>query len=681
MTLDASTLSLLVIIAQLALVLVAMGTAMSFFARARRLPEATRHDDIAERLAVLEETLARRQEELREVEQKIAERDRYGAEAEVLRRQVAELKAEFDNLGAAREEIEAVKAEAAAAAGEYAKRQQELNSLVEELERLGRELDPDRIGQLRREQAEMAAELAALRAQLDPLRAERDAALLAIGEVGPAQARLEALRLEAGRYEDETHLQGEKLSTLRREMEIATSDLYRARGELDNVLRDHRNAVAACASLEDDRIGLVARIAGLAGQLSGAEGQNVDATPEDRARLLSDLTVFPSCLAAPAQLRQAPRPESEALYEVSTYLKDCGLAFDRRTLPAFHTALKINDAAQLTVLAGVSGTGKSLLPRRYAEALGIHFQQIAVEPRWDSPQDLLGFYNYVEKKYRATELARLLASLDPWKSIELPEGTPDRRNHMALMLLDEMNLARVEYYFSEFLSRLEARPDWRNGLLREHCKDALIPVDIRGLKDAPSLFPAHNILFVGTMNDDESTQSLSEKVLDRGNVLQFPAPRDFPAAQSRRNPSPTNEAQRFDHWRSWVRPAGAIEGPSASRTRETIADLAEIMQGFGRPFGHRLNQAVRAYVANYPTEGNAGLDTNIPLADQVELRILPRLRGVPIDTNGDRFDRLTSLIRTDLGDAFLADRLEQTVTEQAEGTGLFVWRGLTREIG
>ncbi|MGL1806945.1 hypothetical protein ACSTHG_23325, partial [Vibrio parahaemolyticus] len=57
--------------------------------------------------------------------------------------------------------------------------------------------------------------------------------------------------------------------------------------------------------------------------------------------------------------------------------------------------------------------------------------------------------------------------------------------------------------------------------------DAMIPIDIRGLKKPISLFPAHNVLFVGTMNDDESTQSLSDKVLDRSNILQFAAPHEF----------------------------------------------------------------------------------------------------------------------------------------------------------
>jgi hypothetical protein len=88
------------------------------------------------------------------------------------------------------------------------------------------------------------------------------------------------------------------------------------------------------------------------------------------------------------------------------------LKYNDRTIRAFHTSLKINDISQMTVLAGVSGTGKSLLPRRYAEAMGLHFLQIAVEPRWDSPQDLLGFYNYVEKRYRSTDLARPIHRID-----------------------------------------------------------------------------------------------------------------------------------------------------------------------------------------------------------------------------------------------------------------------------
>jgi hypothetical protein len=151
----------------------------------------------------------------------------------------------------------------------------------------------------------------------------------------------------------------------------------------------------------------------------------------------------------------------------------------------------VNDYAQLTILSGVSGTGKSLLPRRYAEAMGMHFLPIAVEPRWDSPQDLLGFYNYIEKRYRATELARALIQMDPYDTSELSKGRTD--DHMLLVLLDEMNLARVEYYFSEFLVRLEARPRYEDADQKQRRRDGELLIDIRSqVRAARSVFPGHN---------------------------------------------------------------------------------------------------------------------------------------------------------------------------------------------
>ena len=120
--------------------------------------------------------------------------------------------------------------------------------------------------------------------------------------------------------------------------------------------------------------------------------------------------------------------------------------------------MKIGDISPLVVLAGISGTGKSELPRRYAEGMGLHFVILPVQPRWDSPQDLFGFYNYLEKRYKATELARAMVQFELYNQTLWPLPTNwdhSRSDRMLLVLLDEMNLARVEYYFSEFLSRLE----------------------------------------------------------------------------------------------------------------------------------------------------------------------------------------------------------------------------------
>ncbi len=157
-------------------------------------------------------------------------------------------------------------------------------------------------------------------------------------------------------------------------------------------------------------------------------------------------------------------PEAECLARVQDYMSGCGLRFSQRLLLAFHTALKVTDASPLVVLAGISGTGKSELPRRYAEAVGMNFLPLAVQPRWDSPQDMFGFFNYLENRFRATELGRALVQMDQfsresnrgWPS-PIPDEYVDLSGQVLMVLLDEMNLARVEYYFSDFLSKLETR--------------------------------------------------------------------------------------------------------------------------------------------------------------------------------------------------------------------------------
>ena len=104
--------------------------------------------------------------------------------------------------------------------------------------------------------------------------------------------------------------------------------------------------------------------------------------------------------------------EISALRKVEDRLKAKGLEYPSRTLYAFHTAMKVNETTQMAVLAGISGTGKSQLPRQYAAGMGIGFLQVPVQPRWDSPQDLMGFYNYMEKKFRPTDMACALYALD-----------------------------------------------------------------------------------------------------------------------------------------------------------------------------------------------------------------------------------------------------------------------------
>lgn len=703
---DASTLVFPTILACTALAMVMSGIAAVFQIRRDRLPDATRLENVRELRAQEERILAERRAELSVVEQKIQDRDRLIAEVSVLEERRNSIQVELASLDSARLEIEEVKERAAATAAEFATVTQELTKKRAEVEELNAQLDPERIAEAKREVERLSNERAALEAALPSLRAERDLALSSIEAARALQARHAALDLELSRLKEEI----ESLAGKREELREVEASLHSRRDQASRIADDvNRNTSRRDALLteiddledrleslrhqEDERQKIKAeldehrllrnqlaeQVEHLVARKERLAAETGEGGNPDTATLLEDLTRLPACLEAPATLFGAPRSEQEALYAVTKYLKDHRLEYSSRTVEAFHTALKINDNTQLAVLAGVSGTGKSLLPRRYAEAMGIHFLQIAVEPRWDSPQDLLGFYNYIEKKYRATDLARLLIHMDPYSPNELRGSAPPRGDHMALVLLDEMNLARVEYYFSEFLSRLEVRPSYVEAGDERKRKDSMIPIDIRGLKKSLSLFPAHNVLFAGTMNDDESTQALSDKVLDRGNILQFAAPREFSKPTGNQNVERPDHAQSFKSWRTWVHSADRLSVANRDIADRIIGKLAGIMEDCGRPFGHRLRDAILAYVANYPAKGNGGLDIRVPLADQVEFRILPKLRGLDIQSHSHAFDELRTLIANELADQEFAERIEDLLGKQENGSGLFVWRGLTRE--
>lgn len=365
--------------------------------------------------------------------------------------------------------------------------------------------------------------------------------------------------------------------------------------------------------------------------------------------------------------------EQEALRGVFHRLESSGLAYHQRTIYAFHTAMKVNETTQMAVLAGISGTGKSQLPRQYALGMGIGFLQVPVQPRWDSPQDLMGFYNYIEKRFRPTDMARALYQLD---MLNNPDS--DFCDRMMMILLDEMNLARVEYYFSDFLSRLESRPSADQVGDSNLRKDAEIELEIPMPKGqpAPRIFPGYNLLFAGTMNEDESTQSLSDKVIDRANVLRFAAPKKIYSGVAATEGIPEPRALTKTQWDQWVRKETGFD--SGTQVDSSIEQMVEIMKAFNRPFGHRLGRAMKIYVANYPSMGGGNLMLDA-LADQVEMRLLPKLRGVEVEQSEQAFDLLSRFVDRELGDEVLAHAIRDSVERaRSGGTGQFVWSGVTR---
>ena len=370
---------------------------------------------------------------------------------------------------------------------------------------------------------------------------------------------------------------------------------------------------------------------------------------------------------------QSALSENNALNRFSEYLVSKGLKYPERVQLAFHTSLKASQINPLVVLAGVSGTGKSALPMAYAEALGINFVSLAVQPGWSGPQDLLGFYNYLERKYKATELARAMAQMSRFSHEDLPGlNIKSRKNEMLLVLLDEMNLARIEYYFSDFLSRLEQRRG-RDLSVAQRRREVALHLDIGSLpaNEAPRfILPDLNVMFVGTMNEDESTQSLSDKVVDRANVLRFGAPKELHAPTT--NPvAPTKTFLPRTSWEGWVK---AFDGDAHQDERQLLSKINAQLEKINRPFGHRVFRAILDYISNYPGASTNPERRAHALADQIEQKIIPKLRG--LDTQDDTavqcLDYLSGRI-VDLNDPELRDAFDR-----ARGGHMFEWQGVKR---
>ena len=162
-------------------------------------------------------------------------------------------------------------------------------------------------------------------------------------------------------------------------------------------------------------------------------------------------------------------------------------------------------ASHFEILEGLSGTGKSSLPRYFAEFIGANVLFMPVQATWRDKTSIIGFYNEFSKTYTETEFLSALYEAN---------YSPDTLN---FYVLDEMNISRVEYYFADLLSVLEYPvADWKLKIMSVP-HDFVPPVKLEnGFVRIPE-----NSYFVGTANNDDSTFTITDKVYDRAITLEF----------------------------------------------------------------------------------------------------------------------------------------------------------------
>ena len=605
-------------------------------------PKQTEIADLLARIRALQDKKTDLEEELRQRREAIKNMAEIGAEVDLLSQKLAELDAEWNQKDERREEVRRLWIETEEARESRQTAKSKLEDKKIELKAL-----KDQVGQQAKACKDLQDGFDRLDNQIKTSREIKERLQTEIDELELKADQLEETKQKIFKLEEQDRHLSSKINEM--DIQIAAKSVELER--LDSKLKKRRD--------------------------EHSEGSG----PVDPLAELRDL---PPVLVALEQLEERERfSEKQALETFSRRLKDMGLQYPKRVQLAFHTSMKTNESTQMTVLAGISGTGKSQLPRQYAAAMGMGFLHVPVQPRWDSPQDLMGFYNYIEKRFRPTDMARALYQMDAHNNCNSKFG-----DRMLLILLDEMNLARVEYYFSEFLSRLESRPPY--GLIDgQGSKDQVdveivslrndaeieLEIPITGDQSAPRIFPGYNVLFAGTMNEDESTQSLSDKVVDRAEIMRFSAPRQIVRDTYEDNHPESAGALTFTQWRHWVRPS--LDPSDESEVAAGVEKMASIMKEFGRPFGHRLGSAIVEYVRNYPdVEGSDRVKD--ALADQVEMRLLPKLRGVEVENVGHAFEELEHYVGEQLDDNSLCEAINQARQDSENGTGQFAWTGVTR---
>jgi len=361
---------------------------------------------------------------------------------------------------------------------------------------------------------------------------------------------------------------------------------------------------------------------------------------------------------------------------------DYGLHFHPRILKAFHTALKTAEWSPLTVLGGVSGTGKSELPRLYSHFGGLMFEPLSVQPNWDSQESMLGFFNSIDNKFDAQPALHFLAqSQKKWiDKTNDTEGYPGLLDAVCLILLDEMNLAHPELYFAEFLSKLELRRGMKGSDV------PFLPVKIGAGMPPYQLKLGRNVLWTGTMNQDETTKSLSDKVLDRSIIIHFPRPTEL---KRRLKLAALDEKNRGTllhilSWQNWLAQGSSFSEDEVKPFKSFIEEINTALAVAGRAIGHRVWQSVEYYMANYPDVRAAQKSNDkdalakalhIAFEDQLVQKVMPKLRG--IDTRGksktECLDKILAQINTGIGGNRF--NLAEDFNLACElGYGQFIWQ-------
>lgn len=292
---------------------------------------------------------------------------------------------------------------------------------------------------------------------------------------------------------------------------------------------------------------------------------------------------------------------------INNYIKNQGYTYTKEQLANLYLSLKTKP---FLILAGISGTGKSKIVRLFANALGAttennQFNLISVRPDWNDGCDLIGYKN-LNDEFIEGQLTKAIIEASKTENKDKPY----------FICLDEMNLARVEYYLSDYLSVIESRQK----VGQEIITDKLV--------QDKGLHIPENIYLIGTVNMDDTTFTFSRKVLDRANTIEFSDidlanlfgesdNEDLESINIGNNFLKTNYLKTIDieeEYREY-----------AKEVNKKIIEINEILKKSKKQFAYRVRDEILFYMIE--NKKSELLDENLAFDYQIMQKILPAING------------------------------------------------------
>lgn len=301
----------------------------------------------------------------------------------------------------------------------------------------------------------------------------------------------------------------------------------------------------------------------------------------------------------------------EFLNFVHKYINTRGFIYSKEDIYNFYLSLKTKP---FVILVGISGTGKSKLVRLFADGLGSNIENerlsiISVRPDWSDNTELIGYKN-------------ITGDFTPGKLIEVIQEAQKHSNRPYFVCLDEMNLARVEYYLSDYLSIIESRERVGDKIIT----DRLFSKNYIEDDKYKYLTLPENLYLIGTVNMDDTTYAFSRKVLDRANTIELSKVElklvDF-AEDNLNNKSVHNDLLKSKF--ITLKEAIDYDKDYVYKINELVINLNEILIDANKQFGYR----VRDEIIFYMLENKIGdlLLEDEAMDYQIMQKILPTISG------------------------------------------------------